>query len=59
MSRPKATEQLHVRIPEPEKQALREEARAHGISMSALVRINNMVAKAHRERAAMYPQSDV
>jgi hypothetical protein len=38
MSRPRATEQLHVRIPPTEKQELQAEARdGHGISMSALI----------------------
>jgi hypothetical protein len=48
----KATSELHVRIPPAEKEQLREEARRYGISMSALVRINNLTAAETRERAA-------
>jgi hypothetical protein len=59
MSRPKATEQLHVRIPPAEKQELREQARAAGISMSILVRINNRTAQRARLVQSIYPQSDV
>ena len=58
----RATERLHLRVPPAEKQQLRDEARRHGISMSALVRINNMTAKGQREREqvlqSMYPQPD-
>jgi predicted HicB family RNase H-like nuclease len=59
MSRPRASEQLHVRIPPAEKQALREEARQHGVSMSALIRINNHTAQRARALQLVYPQSDV
>ena len=45
--------QLHVRIPIEEKEQLRAEARRHNISMSALVRINNIAAREAREREAM------
>jgi predicted HicB family RNase H-like nuclease len=45
--------QLHVRIPAEEKEQLRAEAQQHGISMSALVRINNIAARQAREREAM------
>jgi Mobilization protein NikA len=60
MSRPLATEKLHVRIPPAEKQALREEARRHGISMSGLIRISVISARQARKRAEVmqiaYPQ---
>jgi len=56
---PRATEQLRVRIPPEEKAELQAEARSHGISMSALVRISLMTARERREREAisrdMYP----
>jgi predicted HicB family RNase H-like nuclease len=56
----KATSQLHVRIPPEEKAELAAEAQRHGISMSALVRINVLTARERREREAtsreMYPR---
>jgi plasmid stability protein len=52
--------QLHVRIPLDEKEELREEAARHGISMSALVRIDIIQARENRARQALkrqaYPQ---
>jgi hypothetical protein len=61
MSQPRATERLHVRIPHEEKQQLRDEARQHGISMSALIRINALTARERREREAtmreLYPDA--
>jgi hypothetical protein len=60
MSRPRATDQLHVRIPPAEKAELAAEARRNRISMSALVRISIMTAREHRQRArhlkSMYPR---
>jgi len=62
VSRPLATDQLHVRIPPAEKRELLAEARRHGISMSALVRISVMAARGGRERVALmreaYPSED-
>lgn len=61
MTRPTATDWLALRIPPAEKQQLREEARSAGVSMSVLVRINNMAAREQRKRQAeletIYPQS--
>jgi len=61
MSRPRATSQLHVRIPPSEKQAIREQARRYGISMSAFVRIEMMAGRERRQREAelrtVFPQS--
>jgi hypothetical protein len=52
--------QINYRIPAEEKQDLYEEAARHGISASALQRINNIQARAWREREEirerMYPQ---
>jgi predicted HicB family RNase H-like nuclease len=52
--------QLNIRIPPDEKRELKHEASRHGISMSALVRINNLQARANREREAVrrraYPE---
>jgi hypothetical protein len=45
--------QLNLRIPPEEKQQLREEAASYGISMSALVRINNLTARESRERVEL------
>jgi hypothetical protein len=57
---PRVTAQLHLRITPAEKQALSEEARAHGISMSALIRLSVITAREVREREALkrqlYPQ---
>ena len=55
MTRP-GSSQLHVRIPVEEKDALREEAASHQISMSALVRISIIQSRATREREAMKRQ---
>lgn len=56
----KATAQPHVRIPPEENPELAAEALRHGISMSAVVRINLMTARERREREAtnreMYPR---
>jgi post-segregation antitoxin (ccd killing protein) len=61
MNRPRATAQLHVRIPPAEKQELREQARRYGVSMSALVRIEMLAAQRRRRREhelqLIYPQS--
>jgi hypothetical protein len=60
MSKPRATEQLHVRIPPEEKRELLADARRHQVSMSALVRISVMATREAREREALlreiYPQ---
>lgn len=50
VSRPPATARLELRLPQAEKDELRAEARAHNISMAALVRINCLVAREHRAR---------
>jgi predicted HicB family RNase H-like nuclease len=52
-ARPRASSQLHLRIPPEEKAKLRAEARRHQVSMSALVRISVMAAREVREREAM------
>ena len=51
------TVQLHVLLPADEKEELRAEADRHGVSMSALVRINNMQARAAREREELRRQA--
>jgi hypothetical protein len=52
----KATAQLHVRIPPAEKEQLREQARRYGISISALVRINNETRERAAEIEKTYPR---
>jgi hypothetical protein len=51
--------QFNYRIPAHELEELKEEARRHGISVSALNRINNKVAREVRKREElrlkMYP----
>lgn len=42
--------QINLRIPPEEKRELQDEAARHGITMSALIRINNIAARATRER---------
>lgn len=55
--------QINLRIPPDEKREPQDEASRYGISMSALVRINNLQARENREREAIkrgaYPTMQV
>jgi hypothetical protein len=45
--------QFNFRLPADEKEELRADARRYGISMAALVRINNLFGREHGERAEL------